>query len=44
MTEITEKVREYGHEVYYNEHVPMNDGGIALGQGYVATHRLKSID
>jgi len=44
MTEITEKLREYGHEVYYNEQVPMNDGGIALGQGYVATHRLKGID
>lgn len=32
-----------GLEVIYNEQVPCNDGGISLGQAYIARERLKSL-
>ena len=41
LTELTlELLRKDGFETYYNVSVSPNDGGIALGQNYVALHKL----
>lgn len=37
LKETVEGLREKGYEVYFNEKVPCGDGGIALGQMYLAT-------
>ena len=41
MEDTLEKLRAHGFTPYYNISVSPNDGGIALGQSYVAMHRLK---
>lgn len=33
---LRESLAGYGFQVYFNEQVPMNDGGISLGQAYLA--------
>ena len=33
---LSQALREAGFTVYRNERVPMNDGGVALGQVYLA--------
>ena len=40
MEDVLEKLRTRGFEVYYNISVSPNDGGIALGQAYIAMHTL----
>ena len=39
MEDVLEKLRANGFTPYYNISVSPNDGGIALGQAYVAAHR-----
>lgn len=34
------RLREYGHHVYWPQLVPPNDGGISLGQAFVAAYAL----
>ncbi len=41
MEGVLEKLRGSGFSPYYNISVSPNDGGIALGQAYVAMHRLR---
>ncbi len=41
MEETLKSLREKGFEVYYNTMVSPNDGGISLGQAYIANHRLR---
>ena len=36
-----EKLRKKGYNVYINSKVPTNDGGIALGQAYILSERMK---
>lgn len=36
-----EKLRKKGYNVYINEQVPTNDGGIALGQAYIISERRR---
>lgn len=38
----TEKLKTEGFNVYTNELVPSNDGGISLGQAYILRERLKA--
>ena len=33
---LEESLAGYGFQVYFNEQVPMNDGGISLGQAWLA--------
>lgn len=40
MEGILARLRADGFEAYYNISVSPNDGGIALGQGFIAMHRL----
>lgn len=40
MEGVLKKLRDNGFEPYYNISVSPNDGGIALGQVYIAMHRL----
>ena len=40
MEGVLDKLRENGFKPYYNISVSPNDGGIALGQAYVAMHRI----
>lgn len=40
MEGVLQKLRDDGFTPYYNISVSPNDGGIALGQAYVAMHRL----
>ncbi|MEO5355726.1 MAG: carbamoyltransferase HypF [Nitrospirae bacterium YQR-1] len=35
-------LKETGMAVFVNERVPCNDGGLSLGQGYIARERLKN--
>jgi hydrogenase maturation protein HypF len=37
--EVSQGLREKGVQVYINEKVPCGDGGIALGQMYLATYQ-----
>lgn len=37
-----DKLRKKGYNVYINEQVPTNDGGIALGQAYILSERVKN--
>jgi len=37
---VLEKLRADGFKPYYNISVSPNDGGIALGQAYIAMHSL----
>ena len=37
--EVSQGFREKGVQVYINEKVPCGDGGIALGQMYLATYQ-----
>ena len=39
MEDVLEKLRANGFTPYYNISVSPNDGGIALGQAYVAAHK-----
>ena len=39
--ELIGKLRESEFRVYYHTAVPPNDGGLALGQAYIASHRIK---
>ena len=41
MEGVLKKLRSRGFSPYYNISVSPNDGGIALGQAYVAMHRLR---
>ena len=41
MEGVLEKLRGSGFSPYYNISVSPNDGGIALGQAYIAMHRLR---
>ena len=41
MEGVLKKLRSCGFSPYYNISVSPNDGGIALGQAYVAMHRLR---
>ena len=36
-----DKLRKKGYNVYINRKVPTNDGGIALGQAYIASGKVK---
>ncbi len=36
-----DKLRKKGYNVYINRQVPTNDGGIALGQAYILSRRVK---
>lgn len=40
LKEVVEGLREKGRDVYLNEKVPCGDGGIALGQMYLATFEV----
>jgi hydrogenase maturation protein HypF len=35
-TQLSARLRRLGHQVYFNQLVPLNDGGVALGQMVVA--------
>ncbi len=39
---VTDNLRAEGLSVYTNEIVPCNDGGISLGQAYIARERIKT--
>ena len=41
MEETLTKLRLHGFKPYYNISVSPNDGGIALGQAFIAMHRLQ---
>lgn len=41
MESVLKKLRSRGFSPYYNISVSPNDGGIALGQAYIAMHRLR---
>ena len=41
MEGVLEKLRSSGFSPYYNISVSPNDGGIALGQAYIAMRRLR---
>lgn len=36
-----DKLRKKGYNVYINRQVPTNDGGVALGQAYILSRRVK---
>jgi hydrogenase maturation protein HypF len=42
LQEVLSGLREAGLEVYINEKVPCGDGGIALGQMYLATYQKET--
>ena len=43
MEGVLEKLRDCGFIPYYNISVSPNDGGIALGQAYVAMHEIQDL-
>jgi hydrogenase maturation protein HypF len=43
LREVTELLQQSGFDVYMNESVPANDGGIALGQAYIGMQNIAGL-